>query len=76
METAGSLQEVEGATAEEPPLGGFTEFKHISGSEDTPHIFDRAQAGDVAHTLSALQTASLLRTDVRSVLPMFQSCHS
>jgi hypothetical protein len=64
METDQSLREVDGATAEEPPLGGLT---HLDDNQLSHHpaAFDRNQIAEIAHTLDPFRTASLLGTDIR-----------
>jgi hypothetical protein len=69
METDQSSQEVEAASAEEPPLGGLTRLQENPRDQNTGYrntlvTSNKSQIVDVAHTLGVPQIASLLRTDV------------
>ena len=71
MEIGQRTSEVEGATVDEPPLGGSTHLneKHQHdqkpGHLTTPLNPDRSQVADLAHALDVERTVALLVTDLQ-----------
>ena len=70
MEIGQQSLEVEGATVDEPPLGGSThlhEKHHIRnpGQPTTPLNPDRSQVADLAHALDVERTVALLASSLQ-----------
>jgi hypothetical protein len=70
MEIGQHTLEVEGATVDEPPLGGSTNLheKHPAqkpGHPTTPLDPDRSQVADLAHALDVERTVALLATSLQ-----------
>ena len=71
MEIGQHTSEVEGATVDEPPLGGSThlnekhQHNYNPGLLTTPLNPDRSQVADLAHALDVQKTVALLATNIQ-----------
>jgi len=74
MEIGQHTSEVEGATVDEPPLGGSThlnekhQHNYNPGLLTTPLNPDRSQVADLAHALDVQKTVALLATNIHDGL--------